>query len=99
MDLEDEAVAAYLGGLYEAGRGIESALLVVKAVRWREPRAVGPDFAAAVAGFKRLAVGRGRGQARGLSWAEVDRLVAYVGSAAATSSTSGAGCGRRRSSA
>ena len=82
IDLEDEAIAVYLGGLYEAGRAVESAALVVKAVRWHAPRAIGPDVAAALAGFKRMAVGRGRGQARGLSWNQVDRLVEVIGSPA-----------------
>ena len=66
--LEDAALAAYLAELHDAGRGSSSAATAVAAGRFRARLASQPDPAGArtarvLAGYRRTAAGRGRGQA------------------------------------
>ena len=74
----DAGVAAYLGELYEAGLSAAAATMAVAALRFRarlEGRAspVGASSGRALAGFRRLAAGRGCGRVDGVSWEEADR--------------------------
>ena len=64
-------VAPSTAASYErAWARLEAAVLVVDEV--------GPEIRAVLAGFARQAVGRGRGQARGLRWNDIDRIVDTV---------------------
>ena len=74
----DAGMAAYLGGLYEQGRSAASADLVVAALRFRarlhgRPSPVGAAALRVLAGFRRLAAGRGRGMVTGVRWEAADR--------------------------
>ena len=64
----DDGIASYLGQLFDAGRAASSAAMVVAAIRFRARLAgrtspTGPAVDRALAGFRRKAQGRGRGQA------------------------------------
>ena len=64
----DDGIASYLGQLFDAGRAASSASMVVAAIRFRARLAgrtspTGPAVDRALAGFRRKAQGRGRGQA------------------------------------
>ena len=74
----DAGVAAYLTGLYEKGRSAACATMAVAALRFRarlqgRSSPVGPAASRALAGFRRLAAGRGRGTVAGVRWEEADR--------------------------
>jgi len=76
----DQGVAAYLGWLYEEGWSTACASQVVAALRFRaklrgRPSPVGAATARVLAGFRRQAQGRGRGQVSGLRWEQVDRAM------------------------
>jgi len=73
-------VAAYLGRLFEEGRSTACATQVVAALRFRaklagRPSPVGAAAARVLAGFRRQAQGRGRGQVAGVRWEEADRAM------------------------
>ncbi len=73
----DVGVAAYLGDLYEEGRSAATASLTVAALRFRVRLAgrdspVGPATERVLAGFRRLAYERGRGQVAGVRWEQAD---------------------------
>ena len=64
----DDGIASYLGQLFDAGRAASSAAMAVAAIRFRarlagRPSPTGPAVDRALAGFRRKALGRGRGQA------------------------------------
>ena len=66
--LKDAALAAYLAELYDAGRAASSAAMAIAAARFRARIAGQPDPAGerterVIAGYRRTAGGRGRGQA------------------------------------
>ena len=74
----DAGVAAYLMHLYQRGRSTACAALAVAALRFRarlsgHPSPVGAAAARVLAGFRRLAGGRGRGQVAGVGWEQADR--------------------------
>ena len=74
----DAGVAAYLGDIYEEGRSAAVAAMVVAALRFRarlnaRPSPVGPASERVLAGFRRLAIERGRGQVDGVRWQQADR--------------------------
>ena len=76
----DAGVAAYLGRLYEEGRSFACAAQVVAALRFRaklrgQPSPVGTATARVLAGFRRQAQGRGRGQVTGVRWEQADRAM------------------------
>ena len=81
--LNDDALALYLGRLYDAGRAASSAAMVVAAARFRAritgaPNPVGPVSERVLAGYRRRARKRGRGQARPLT---ADGLAAILATA------------------
>jgi integrase len=67
--LDDAALAAYLAELHDAGRAASSAATAVAAARFRaklagNPSPAGEATARVLAGYRRTAAARGRGQAR-----------------------------------
>ena len=80
----DAGIAAYLTGLYEAGRSAACASMAVAALRFRarlsgSPSPVGASASRVLAGFRRLAAERGRGKVAGVRWEEADRAAAMAG--------------------
>ena len=81
--VDDALLAAYLGELFEAGRAPATAALAVAAVRFRaklagQPDPAGEATARVLAGYRRTAADRGRGQAAPLS---ADGLAAILATA------------------
>ena len=81
--VDDASLAVYLGELFEAGRAPATAALAVAAVRFRAKLAGQPDPAGeatdrVLAGYRRTAADRGRGQAAPLS---ADGLAAILATA------------------
>ena len=79
--LEDETLAGYLAELHEQGRAPSSASTAVAAARFRarlagEQSPAGERTARMLAGYRRTAVGRGRGQARSFVAADLDAVLA-----------------------
>lgn len=67
LETDDVGVAAYLTALFEAGSSAATAGLAIAALRFRArhtgvPDPVGPLSERVLAGFRRSAIGRGRGQ-------------------------------------
>lgn len=82
-DLNDKALALYLSSLFDAGKSPAVGAMVVAAVRCyfklagkRSP--VSSASASVLAGFKRKGADRGRGQATGVTWGQVDLAVALA---------------------
>ena len=66
--LTDASLAAYLAHVFESGRAVSTAAQAVKAANYwatlaRQPRPAGDRTAAVLAGYRRTAADRGRGQA------------------------------------
>ena len=81
--VDDASLAVYLGTIFEAGRAPATAALAVAAVRFRAKLAGQPDpagecTARVLAGYRRTAADRGRGQAAPLS---ADGLAAILATA------------------
>ena len=79
----DAGVAAYLGDLYEEGLSAACAAMAVAALRFRarlggRPSPVGAASERVLAGFRRLAAERGRGQVAGVRWEQADRAAAMA---------------------
>ena len=79
--LEDATLAGYLAELHEQGRAPSSASTAVAAARFRarlvgEPSPAGERTARVLAGYRRTAVGRGRGQARPFVAADLAAVLA-----------------------
>ena len=79
--LEDAALAAYLAELHDAGRAAPSAAMVVAAVRLRaklagEDSPAGEATARVLAGYRRTAATRGRGQAPAFTAADLAAVLA-----------------------
>ena len=79
--LEDERLAAYLAELHDAGRAPSSAAMTVAAARFRaklagQPSPAGELTARVLAGNRRSAGERGRGQARPFSAADLAAVLA-----------------------
>ena len=75
----DAGVAAYLGRLFDMGRSVACAVMLVSALRFRArlrglPSPVGEATMRVLAGFRRLAAGRGSGQVAGVRWEQADRV-------------------------
>ena len=88
----DEILAGYLSELFDAGKASASASMVVAAVRFRARLSglespTGPATERVLAGFRRKATGRGRGQAKPCT---ADNLAAILATAA-TPRTNGRG--------
>ena len=74
----DGGIAACLSSLYEQGRSAACAAMLVAALRFRArlrgcPSPVGAATSRVLAGFRRLARGRGRGKVTGVRWEQADR--------------------------
>ena len=79
--LEDAALAAYLAELHDQGRAASSAAMAVAAARFRAKLAgraspAGEATARVLAGYRRTAAGRGRGQAPAFSAADLAAVLA-----------------------
>ena len=79
----DGGIAAYLSHLYEQGRSAACAAMLVAALRFRAklrgyPSPVGAAATRILAGFRRLAYGRGRGKVTGVRWEQADRAAAMA---------------------
>ena len=79
----DGGIAAYLSHLYEQGRSSACAAMLVTALRFRAkllgyPSPVGAAATRVLAGFRRLAHGRGRGKVTGVRWEQADRAAAMA---------------------
>jgi integrase len=79
----DGGIAAYLSSLYEQGRSAACAAMLVAALRFRArlrgcPSPVGAATTRVLAGFRRLARGRGRGKVTGVRWEQADRAAAMA---------------------
>ena len=79
----DGGIAAYLSSLYEQGRSAACAAMVVAALRFRArlqgcPSPVGTATTRVLAGFRRLARGRGRGKVTGVPWEQADQAAAMA---------------------
>ena len=79
----DAGIAAYLGDLYEGGHSAAVAAMAVAALRFRaklngRPSPVGAASERVLAGFRRLAAERGRGQVVGVRWEQADRAAALA---------------------
>ena len=77
--LTDETLAGYLAHLHDAGNSPASCSQVLAAVRFASKIAgcdapYGPATQRVLAGIRRAGRERGRGQARGISWSEADRM-------------------------
>ncbi len=71
LEADDAGIAAYLTGLYEAGRSPATASMTVAALRFRGRHTgavdpVGPLSERVLAGFRRQGADRGRGQVTGI---------------------------------
>ena len=80
-DLDDATLALYLAELHDAGRAAASAALAVAAVGFRarlagQPPPAGPRTARVLAGYRRAAAERGRGQAPPFSAADLAAVLA-----------------------
>ena len=80
-ELDDGTLALYLAGLHDAGRATASAALAVAAAAFRarlagQPPPAGPRTARVLAGYRRTAAKRGRGQAPPFSAADLAAVLA-----------------------
>ena len=81
--LEDGALAAYLATLHDAGRAPAVAGQAVAAAKLRaklagQPSPAGPATDRVLAGFRREARDRGRGQVAGIRWEQADAIGAVA---------------------
>ena len=82
-ELNDKALAGYLGHLFDQGKSAASAGLVVAAANLRERllghlSPVGVATERVLAGFRREARDRGRGQVVGIRWEQADAAAALA---------------------
>ena len=80
LELNDQSLSEYIGHLFERGNAVASAQVVVaaacKRAGWsRLPSPKGYLTKAAMSGYRRQAVGRGRGQAKGLRHEDVMQIL------------------------
>ena len=82
--LDDVTLARYVARIEAEGKAPATAQMVIAAVRYaaklleREPPA-GRITADAMRGFRRKGAERGRGQARGVTWTQAERIAAMAG--------------------
>lgn len=77
--ITDALLADYITELHHLGLAPVTIAQVIAAVKWRYPKVeiVGEATDRAMAGIRKEGIGRGRGQVRGLTYEEVDRMCAY----------------------
>ena len=85
-ELTDAGIASYLGMLYDSGRAAATASMAVAAIKFRAKLAgghptteIGPATARVLAGFRRSATDRGRGQAHGMTADDLAAIIATAG--------------------
>ena len=83
--LDDKALAEYLAHLFDTGKSPASAALVVAAAKLRarllgNPVPAGPATDRVLAGFRREARDRGRGQVAGIRWEQADAAASLAAS-------------------
>lgn len=82
-EASDAAIADYLAARHEAGAAPGTLCLAAAAVNAAarlsgQPSPIGPACGRVLAGIRREGAGRGRGQVRGLQWAEADTVAAVA---------------------
>lgn len=90
--LDDVTLARYVAKIEAEGKAPATAEMVIAAVRyaaklWERESPVGRITANVMCGFRRKGAERGRGQARGVTWTQAERIAAMAG--ADTDSLSG----------
>ena len=81
--VDDHAIADYITVLFGRNKSYQTALSVLRAARFRaktlgDESPVGIHTLTRMQGYRREAAGRGTGQAKGVSWEDVDRAVAMA---------------------
>ena len=80
--LDDGLLADYITGLHGGGKAPSTIAQAVAAVRWQAKNAgieiVGEVTTRTLAGIRREGKDRGRGQADGLTWSDVERVCAFA---------------------
>ena len=80
--LDDGLLADYITGLHAEGKAPSTIAQAVAAVRWQAKNAgieiVGEVTTRTLAGIRREGKDRGRGQADGLTWSDVERVCAFA---------------------
>ena len=80
--LDDGLLADYITGLHAGGKAPSTIAQAVAAVRWQAKNAgieiVGEVTTRTLAGVRREGKDRGRGQADGLTWSDVERVCAFA---------------------
>ena len=80
--LDDGLLADYITGLHAGGKAPSTIAQAVAAVRWQAKNAgieiVGEVTTRTLAGIRREGKDRGRGQADGLTWSDVERVCAFA---------------------
>ena len=79
----DEAIADYLAGLHEAGKSPQTCAQVVAAIKFAAKLhgmtpPLGPVTNRVLTGIRRTGRGRGRGQVKGVTWAQADAAVSFA---------------------
>ena len=82
-DLDDLTLALYLVHFYQEGKSASVAAMAVAAVTFQakfkqRSSPVGPRAQMALAGYRRKAKARGRGQVKGIDWAQADKAAALA---------------------
>ena len=80
--LDDGLLADYITGLHAGGKAPSTIAQAVASVRWQAKNAgieiVGEVTTRTLAGIRREGKDRGRGQADGLTWSDVERVCAFA---------------------
>ena len=84
MELNDPSLTAYLTHLFNEGKSTATAEMALAAVRYRARKSrtlspIGPGTEMMMASYRREASERGRGQAHGLQWQEVEKIIEKAG--------------------
>ena len=82
--LDDVTLARYVAKIEAEGKAPATAQIVIAAIRyaaklWERESPAGRITEAAMRGFRRKGVERGRGQARGVTWSQAERIAAMAG--------------------
>lgn len=85
--LDDITLARYVARIEAEGKAPATAQMVIAAVRyaaklWERESPVGRITAKAMCGFRRKGAERGRGQARGVTWTQAERIATMAGAEA-----------------
>ena len=77
--ITDALLADYITELHHTGRSPSTIAQVLAAIKWRYPQVelIGEITERTMAGIRTEGIERGRGQVKGLDYAEVDRVIAF----------------------